>query len=232
VWVSRFAGAMMMITALLTTGCAGLPQHGQDQSFAQYKMPTPPPKVVNGAIYQASYSPGLFEDVRAHHVGDILTVILSEATKASKEASTEVTKDNGVGVDNPTLFGLPLSLSTLTGGHLKSLESKLKTNKAFTGDGKSDQSNTLTGSIQVIVVEELPNRILKISGQKQISINQGDEYVRITGMVRLQDISTDNSIPSTKVANAVITYGGEGVVANANDMGWLGKIFNSKWFPF
>jgi len=230
--ISGHTAIMLVVIALLTAGCAGTPRRGQDMSFSQYKAAASPPRVANGAIYQAGYSTGLFEDVRARHVGDILTVILSEETKASKQASTELTKDNSASVDNPTLFGLPLSLSSLTGGNLKSLESKLGANKAFTGDGKSDQSNKLTGSIQVVVVEELPNRVLKIAGQKEISINQGDEYVRITGIVRLQDIRTDNSIPSTQVANAVITYGGEGVVADANDMGWLGKIFNSKWFPF
>jgi len=230
--ISGRTAIMLVVIVLLTAGCAGTPRRGQDMPFAHYKTAAPPPRVANGAIYQAGYSTGLFEDVRARHVGDILTVILSEETKASKQASTELSKDNSASVDNPTLFGLPLSLSSLTGGNLKSLESKLSSNKAFTGDGKSDQSNKLTGSIQVVVVEELPNRVLKIAGQKEISINQGDEYVRITGIVRLQDIRTDNSIPSTQVANAVITYGGEGVVADANDMGWLGKIFNSKWFPF
>ncbi len=222
----------LLLTSLVMGGCAMTPQKPQEPARQVFTPPPPPPKEDNGSIYQAGYSTALFEDVRARYVGDILTIILDEETRASKSASTSTSKDNSVGVDNPTLFGLPLTLDRLTRGKLSNLEQSLSAQKSFDGEGQSDQSNQLRGTVQAMVVEVLPNRVLRIEGEKVIAINQGDETVRITGLVRLQDISTDNTVPSTQVANAVITYGGSGIVADSNDMGWMGRFFNSKWFPF
>ena len=221
-----------ILVILILGGCAATPQVYQEAEKQVFTPPPPPPKPDNGSIYQAGYSTALFEDVRARYVGDILTIILNEETRASKSASTSTSKDNAVDVENPTLFGLPLTLNSLTKGKLDNLEQRLSAQKSFEGEGQSDQSNQLRGTIQAMVVEVLPNRILRIEGEKIIAINQGDETVRISGLVRLQDISTDNTVPSTQVANAVITYGGSGIVADSNDMGWMGKFFNSKWFPF
>ena len=223
---------VVILVALILGGCAATPQVRQEPEKQVFTPPPPPPKPDNGSIYQAGYSTALFEDVRARYVGDILTIILNEETRASKSASTSTSKDNAVDVENPTLFGLPLTLNSLTKGKLDNLEQRLSAQKSFEGEGQSDQSNQLRGTIQAMVVEVLPNRILRVEGEKVIAINQGDETVRISGLVRLQDISTDNTVPSTQVANAVITYGGSGIVADSNDMGWLGKFFNSKWFPF
>ncbi len=228
---SKLLITLTLMIAVIT-GCATNPGQVQEPVTKTFTLPEPPPKEDNGSIYQAGYSTAIFEDVRARHVGDILTIVLNEETRASKSASTSTSKDNSIGVDNPTLFGLPLSLNTISKGKLSNFEQRLSSEKSFEGEGSSDQSNRLTGSIQVMVVEVLPNRILRIEGEKIIAINQGDEKVRITGLVRLQDISTDNIISSTQVANAVITYGGTGVLADSNDMGWLAKMINGKWFPF
>lgn len=229
---SRFFVVLIVMSAVVS-GCATNAVRTKEAAVAErFAFPEPPPKEENGSIYQAGYSTALFEDVRARHVGDILTIILNEETRASKSASTSTSKDNSVGVDNPTLFGLPLTLDSLTKGKLSNLEMDLNAQKSFEGEGTSDQSNRLTGSIQVVVVEVYPNNLLRIEGEKVIAINQGDETVRVTGLVRLQDVSTDNTVLSTQVANAVITYGGSGIVADSNDMGWLAKMLNGKWFPF
>jgi len=112
------------------------------------------------------------------------------------------------------------------------LEQALSSNKNFSGEGESAQSNNLTGSITAMVVEVLPNGNLRIEGEKTIAINQGDEHVRVTGIVRPVDVRTDNTVSSTLVADAVISYGGNGVIADASEMGWLSRFFNSKWWPF
>jgi flagellar L-ring protein precursor FlgH len=105
-------------------------------------------------------------------------------------------------------------------------------NRSFSGEGGSEQSNQLTGNVTATVVEVLPNGYLRIRGEKLISINKGDEYIRLTGVVRPVDIQADNSILSTMVANAEIAYGGTGMLADASEMGWLGRFFNSRWWPF
>jgi flagellar L-ring protein precursor FlgH len=102
--------------------------------------------------------------------------------------------------------------------------------RSFEGSAKSDQSNSLRGSISVTVAEVLPNGILRIRGEKWLKLNQGDEYIRLTGLVRPEDIGTDNTIPSSKVADARIAYGGTGEFDDANRMGWLSRFFNSEWW--
>ncbi len=217
---------------ILVSGCATLqpPEPLPQVDYSTLEQRTPPQEP--GSIYRAGHSLPLFEDLRARRVGDVLTVILTEETRASKSATTTIAKENTTDIDNPTLFGLPVTLERATKGKLGSLEQNIAASREFSGSGKSDQSNRLDGSIQVVVVEELPNRYLRIAGEKVLSINQGDERVRITGIVRPEDIRVDNTVLSTRVANARITYRGTGVLADSNDMGWLGKLFNSKWFPF
>ena len=217
-------------------GCASSPQRMFSAPEIEKITYTPPVKVDNGSIYQNSFNNPLFEDIKAKRVGDIVTIVLDEQTDASKSASTSTDKSNSIDVANPTLLGSPVSFSTngnmpLAGKDLN-LEASVNSSKSFAGKGDSAQSNALSGSVTATVLEVLPNGYLRIQGEKMISINQGDEYLRITGIIRPMDIRTDNSVLSTQVANAKIAYGGKGVVADSNDMGWLAKFFNSKWWPF
>ena len=169
-------------------------------------------------------------------MGDIVTIVLNEQTDASKSASTSTDKSNAIDIENPTLLGSPVSFGTKGGAPLAgrdlTLGASVNSSKSFSGEGDSSQSNELSGSVTATVVEVLPNGYLRIQGDKMISINQGDEYLRITGIIRPMDIRTDNSVLSTQVANAKIAYGGSGVVSDSNEMGWLAKFFNSKWWPF
>ena len=102
----------------------------------------------------------------------------------------------------------------------------------FSGSGKSDQQNSLNGTISVSVVEVLPNGNLAIRGEKRMTLNNGNEYIRLSGIIRPSDINAGNSILSTQIADATITYTGDGPVAESNIMGWLAKFFISAIFPF
>jgi flagellar L-ring protein precursor FlgH len=104
--------------------------------------------------------------------------------------------------------------------------------RSFAGQSDSSQSNRIDGTITVSVVERLANGNLVVSGDKWITINRGEELVRVTGIVRPVDIGPDNSVVSTKVANARIDYRGVGTLASSNSPGWLTRFFNSPWFPF
>jgi len=217
---------------LLLSGCATAPENKIATAEEIFAMSTPQ-RIDNGAIFQSSKGVALYEDVKARNVGDMITIVLSEQTNATKSASTSTSKENAIDIDNPTLLGLPTAFSASPlSSRAMSLESTLDSSKSFSGEGDSAQSNQLTGSVTAMVVAVLPNGYLRVEGEKNISINQGEEYVRIKGIVRPVDISSDNSVLSTQVANAVIAYGGNGVIASSNDMGWLGKFFNSKWWPF
>ena len=102
----------------------------------------------------------------------------------------------------------------------------------FAGVGNSTQANQLDGDITVTVVRNLGNGNLLVSGEKMMRLNQGDELVQVQGIVRVADIGPDNRIPSNRVGEARIVYGGRGTLARSNAMGWLGRFFNSAAFPY
>lgn len=180
-----------------------------------------------GAIYAAGPSLSLYSDRRARDVGDLLTITLVESTNASTTANTSITKKDAVTMATPTLLGAPLTVNGIN-----VLNNSTSGDRSFAGKGNTAQSNTMQGSITVTVMQRLPNGNLVIQGQKNLRLNQGDELVQVQGIVRAADIAPDNTIPSSKVADARIAYGGRGAVAQSNAMGWLSRFFNSRISPY
>lgn len=218
---------LALLSLLSLIGCDVLPVKPDDPAYA----PVSPDRLVpvsqvNGAIYQEGQMVQLFGDRRAQRVGDVVTILLTENTASKKSAQTSTKKDDSATLANPLLFGHGVSIQG------NDLSASLDAKRKFDGQGSSDQSNSLSGSITVTVVNVLPNGLLEVRGEKWISLNRGDEYVRIRGLLRSEDISTSNTIPSTKLANARISYGGTGEVADASAMGWLARFFNSPIWPF
>lgn len=215
--------------ALLLGACAAPPTR-PDPAYAPARPAVAAPAAANpGAIYQDGYAVTLFEDPRARRVGDVLTVILTESTQASKQATTSTKKENEIALANPTLLGSPVNGHRH--GRSYNLEVGVDTSQEFSGSGASSQSNSLSGRLTVTVAEVLPNGFLVVRGEKLLALNQGDEFVRLAGIVRPQDIRPDNTVLSTQIANARISYGGNGALADANTHGWLGRFFLKIW-PF
>lgn len=215
-----------LLAALALAGCAAGGRMAADYGAL---LPEDPGPVVpsNGAIYQAGYDVPLFENAVARRVGDIVTVRLVESTNASKSSRTSTKKTTEASLAGPTVAGRPVTVNgveILSGG--------IANDNSFEGEGSSRQSNRLTGDITVTVVRRFANGNLLVRGEKWIGINQGREFVRLTGIVRPIDIEPDNSVPSLKVANAQIEYGGRGALADANAPGWLARFFNSPRMPF
>jgi flagellar L-ring protein precursor FlgH len=188
-----------------------------------------------GSIFAATSSGGgggdrglrLFQDSKAREIGDLLTIVLVENTRAKTNAKTAVTKDAGLGLAAPTIFGQGV---TYNGKPL--LQAEIEGKRKFGGAGDSAQSNQLNGSVTVKVVEQLGNGNLRVAGEKQVRLNQGDELIQVQGIVRIADIGPDNRITSDRVGEAQIVYGGRGTLARSNAMGWLGRFFNSAAFPY
>ncbi|MEO7774842.1 MAG: flagellar basal body L-ring protein FlgH, partial [Steroidobacteraceae bacterium] len=143
-----------------------------------------------------------------------------------KSSSTTTAKNSAADLAGPTLFGKPV---TVNGTEI--LSASLNRSNSFDGSGDSSQSNKLQGDITVTIAKRLSNGNLVVRGQKWIGINQGKEFVRIQGIIRPIDIAPDNSVLSTKVADATISYGGKGALADANTMSWLQRFFNARWVP-
>lgn len=223
-----FRFSSLALALALLTGCAAMaPSHDDGQwaptaPLAQDAAPAP----ADGAIYHDAQGMELFADPRAHRAGDILTIVLVESTQASKKSATSTSKTDKAKIASPTILGQGVSI----GG--KAADIGLDGERTFDGAGSSSQSNQLTGQITVTVAQRLANGNLMVRGEKWLTINQGQELVRIAGIVRPQDIAPDNTVPSTRVADARISYTGRGTLADANTRGWLSRFFNSKWMPF
>ena len=214
------------VILFLLAGCETLPP--KDPEFAPVKPADLRPPVQNsGSIYQAGYDMRLFEDHTARRVGDVVTVKLVERTVSEKDSNLEVEKDNTITVEVPTLFGT--ASKAILGNDI---ETSLASSYNFEGDGEANQSNRLSGDISVTVVEVLPNGNLRVRGEKRVTLNQGSEYIRLSGIIRPVDLDSSNTILSTRVADATIMYTGDGAVADASKPGWFTRFFLSWIFPF
>ena len=218
---------LLLSLILLSSACSHI-RPTEKADFA----PIVRPAIASQNVYKGAslYQPSnmlLFEDPRPHKIGDLLTVVLQESTNASKKASTATTKSDSNTLTSPTLFG-----GLVTNNGTEILNTSTAQDRDFSGEGDSSQSNSLTGNITVTVVDVLANNNLVVQGEKWLTLNQGDEYVKIKGVIRPQDVRADNTVLSTRIADAQIAYSGEGFVHDSNEQGWLAQFFNSKWWPF
>lgn len=217
----------------LLAGCVAPVAKPNDPYYAPVLPRTPLPSAANnGSIYQAGFEQNLYDDRKAYRVGDIITITLSERTDASKAASNGITKNSSNSIGLTSFFGGGLTTNNPSGGANLSLNTGYNGARTTKGDGKAAQSNSLTGSVTVTVAEVLPNGILAVRGEKWMTLNTGDELVRIAGLIRADDIATDNTVSSTRVADARITYSGTGSFADSSQPGWFDRFFLSPLFPF
>jgi flagellar L-ring protein precursor FlgH len=213
-----------LAVALLLGGCASFNEMLPEEDSSHYEplaLDYSQPPTVAGGLFRSGYGGSLTGDKRALRVGDILTVVLDESTQSSKSAGTSFGKKSGVSVGIPTVLGKTYDR----------LESAAEAERDFNGSARSSQQNTLRGSIAVTVHQVLPNGTLLIKGEKALRLNQGDEYIRLVGLVRVDDIDRSNQISSQNVANARISYAGRGVLNDSNSAGWLTRFFTHPLFP-
>jgi len=184
-----------------------------------------PPPNASGSLFADAYGMSLYGDKKARRVGDVITVLLDESTQGRKSSASKTSKSSATSITAPTI-GL------LGNAPIDALGASLQGDRSFTGKGDADQSNSLSGNITVTVSEVLPNGVLRVRGEKWITLNTGSEFIRIQGMLRPDDINLDNTVSSQKLADARISYSGSGAVASSSKQGWLTAFFNSGLFPF
>lgn len=214
----------LLLALALLSGCASFDEMRPDEDSSAYEpleldYDLPPPS--RGGLFRSGYSSSLLSDRRALRVGDILTIVLDESTQSSKSAGTSFGKTAGIGIGVPTVLGKTYP----------DLETSASAERDFKGSAKSSQQNTLRGSIAVTVHKVLPGGTLLVKGEKALRLNQGDEFIRLTGLVRRDDISSNNQVSSQNVANARISYAGRGVLNDSNSAGWLTRFFTHSLFP-
>ncbi|XAW88918.1 flagellar basal body L-ring protein FlgH [Vibrio sp. CDRSL-10 TSBA] len=215
-----------LLSVLVLAGCAGREEFGlpspDEEKYGPPELDYSLPEAQSGSLYRHHYAMTLFQDRRAYRVGDVLTVQLSESTQSSKSADTQYGKSSSVGLAAPIIGAKTFD----------DVSASIDGNRAFDGSASSSQGNRLQGAITVTVSEVLPNGVIRIRGEKWIRLNQGDEFIRLTGIVRVDDISRSNQISSQRIGDARITYSGRGALADSNASGWLTQFFNSPWMPF
>lgn len=226
-----FSRLVLLLAAVSLTACSTLnpPKPGDSPEY----RPTPPllplaPTDNHGAIFQAAQGQGLFEDYKARRVGDLVMVELAEQTNAKKSAETSTAKNSELEMNAGSLS---LAGRDILPGGLSLFKASGSGDRTFDGSGDSSQSNQLSGEITVTVAEVLPNGNLVVQGEKWLGINQGNEFVRLRGIIRPVDISATNTVKSTQVANAQLYYGGTGAIPDSNAQGWLSRFFNSPIWP-
>ncbi|MES2664435.1 MAG: flagellar basal body L-ring protein FlgH [Pseudomonadota bacterium] len=216
-------------------GCSSQPIIPDDPKFAPVTpVSMMPPANITGSIYQDGFSTHLWEDKRARRIGDVLTVILEEETSSSKSSSTNVSKDTAINMPEPNVMGATPSIGVplVPLSRNLTLEAQVNQEREYSGSAGADQNNQLQGQITVSVSQVLPNGLMVVRGEKWLHLTEGDEFIRLTGLVRPTDVRQDNTILSTKIADVRISYSGNGDLANAHKMGWMGRFFNSNLWPF
>ncbi len=210
------AAALTLLAA--TTACAAPYERPSAEFAPSYAPPVVQPAQATGSIYQPGRFASLVEDNRARRVGDVLTIALVEKTQATKSVSSNTSRDSNLSIDLPQ--AKPFSYvpkGLLSGG----------SGQSFKGQGSAAQSNQLSGEITVTVAQVYPNGTMLVRGQKLMKLNRGEEYVQISGIVRPQDVTPENVVESTRIADARIAYSGTGELAQQSRMGWLQRFFTA-----
>ena len=216
----------LLIVPLLITGCDRYVEDRKTADFDPVYLDLPDEEPVSsefGAIYKADKGNLFSMESRAHRVGDILTVSFTESFQATKSQNAATSKSSDSTVTLPNI------LENLAGKDLipESADLSASAEQSFAGSGSSNQSNSLTGLISVHVVRVFGNGNLEILGQKKLTLNNGDEYIRVSGVVRPKDVSSDNVVPSDRIANASIDYVGAGDTAITGKKGWYSKFLEN-----
>lgn len=212
------------VALLATAGCALTPTPIVHQPMSVRPFAPPPVAPANGAIYVPERYRPLAEDRRARAVGDTLVIVISEKTSASKKSSSAASRTGSVEFGVTALKGLP-------GKSFLGSELEASSANSFEGRGEATAANDFFGTLAVTVIEVLANGNLLVSGEKQIAMTQGSEFVRFSGVVNPATIGPNNTVPSTQVADARIEYRANGYLDEAQIMGWLARFFLS-FLPF
>lgn len=173
---------------------------------------------ANGAIYQTVQARPLFEDRRARRIGDTITINLVERNTAQKSANANATRNGNMSAAIGSINRLPLK-------GLNGLELEAEAESDFNGKGAAAANNVFNGTITVTVIDVYPNGNLLVSGEKMVAINQGNEFIRFSGVINPNNVTTANTVQSTQVADARIEYRGSGFIDESNTMGWLQRFF-------
>jgi flagellar L-ring protein precursor FlgH len=214
-----------------TAGCSSI----TDMMQSDQQIPTPPPRVV-ASPQPGSIWPGenvrnmLFADNKARYIDDIVTIVVSETTTGTSKAATNTGRTTSATAGIATLLGLEKSIAEKN-ANLATLELGGSTSNSLKGQGDTSRGSTLTARVSARVVRVLDNGNLVIEGRRQLTMNAEDQYIMISGIIRTEDITSENLIASQYISDARIEYVGDGVINDKMRPGWLTRVMDWVW-PF
>ena len=192
-------------------------------------------KVNDGGIWPGDTSKNLlFEDTKAREVGDIVTVLLNETATSTATASTDTSKTSSIDLQTNSILGLPSNMGVqnfLGMGTGFNPAAKGSTSRADKGTGTVSREGSLTGTLAATIIAINENGNFEISGKRSVTVNNEEQLMILTGTIRPSDVNYDNTINSSLIANAAISYSGEGVIADEQRVGWLMRALSYIW-PF
>ncbi|MCK9362277.1 MAG: flagellar basal body L-ring protein FlgH [Syntrophales bacterium] len=230
--IMRMSGIVLVFASLLLAGCAS------NNDNVRHAPPIPPTPQAEARLAEpGSIWPGegsrnnLFADNKARYVNDIVTIVVSEVTQGTSKASTNTSRDSSTTAGITGLLGLDKSLQAMNAKLNPSIQVGGSASNSLKGVGDTSRGSTFTTKITARVVKVMDNGNLAIEGWRQLKMNGESQYVVIRGIVRPDDITSDNLISSQYIADARIDYVGDGVINDKMKPGWLTKVVDYVW-PF
>jgi len=230
----KFPGLWLALGLSLIVGACA-PNHTKSKGVVMEPpkaLPLPPsPPPQEGSLWTPKNQRGLLADLRACNIGDIVTVTITESSKAGDEASTSAEKTSGVKVGITSLLGLSLPQMNAFQDNNITAENAIEgaVGNTSKGEGKTQRQSVFTTYLTTRVIQILPNNNLVIQGQRQMKINNETEVVTLSGIVRPEDLDTNNTVPSIRVAEARMEISGFGVISDKQRQGWLTRIIDHIW---
>jgi len=220
-----------IILSFITAGCSSI----TDMMQSDQQIPTPPPRVVAspqpGSIWPGENARNmLFADNKARYIDDIVTIVVSETTTGTSKAATNTGRTTSATAGIAALLGLEKSIAAKN-ANLATLELGGSTSNSLKGQGDTSRGSTLSARISARVVRVLDNGNLAIEGRRQLTMNAEDQFIMISGIIRTDDITSENLIASQYISDAKIYYVGEGVINDKMRPGWLTRVMDWVW-PF
>ncbi|QPJ64440.1 MAG: flagellar basal body L-ring protein FlgH [Candidatus Nitrohelix vancouverensis] len=189
-----------------------------------------------GSLWPGDTAKNLFfEDTKAQKVGDIVTVTVNESATSSQTATTNTSRSSNTSVSTGPVLGLPGNLGIQNflnmGTSFDPNIGVASTDLSHQGNGTTTRNGSLTMTLSAQITQILPNGNLHIEGKRSVTVNNEEQYMILTGVIRPEDVGFDNTISSTLIANASITYSGSGDIADPQRVGWMAKVISYIW-PF
>lgn len=231
-WISVYA-----LMTLFLVSCGGLNLGGSSDKLASESIFEDTEKYVpkDGSLWPGETSENLlFADTKAKQVGDIVTVQLEENFESSNSATTGISKDSEIDLGVTTVLGLPndYGMTNFLGqGNSFDPNVQAQSSRSTNGSGTTTRGGSMTGTLAAIIKEELPHGMFRIEGRRTVTVNNEDQTMVLTGLIRRVDIGFANTISSQQIADADIVYTGKGVISDEQNVGWLMRFFAWVW-PF